>query len=178
MANELDLRDEMELLTQLTMEGRIAFHKSFRLRYHVLRNIPLHTIQEIMRKVRMDSRIVSFIREHSEDCAIVTGNLDVWVQPIMEKLGCSLYSSTSRLDADGNLQLDCILDKGKAIRQMKSQGCRVIAIGEGFNDVPMFEEADISISYGGVHRPVDKAISVSDYVVLEGGALCRLLSML
>ena len=28
-----------------------------------------------------------------------------------------------------------------------------MCVGEGFNDLPMFEEADIGIAYGGVHPP-------------------------
>ena len=54
----------------------------------------------------------------------------------------------------------------------------VLAVEESFNDVPMFEEADVSIAYGGVHKPVSTAISKSNYVVSNAGALCRLLKIL
>lgn len=178
LAAELDLADEMKILTDLTLSGQIPFEKSFRLRYLVLRNIPLKRIQEIMDGVELDEEIAAFIRENKEDCAVVTGNLDCWIEPIIEKLGCKNFSSTSELDEKNLPVLKKILDKGSAIRELKKSSDKVIAVGESFNDVPMFEEANISMAYGGVHKPVSAAISVSDYVVFDGGALCRLLKML
>ncbi len=177
LAKELDLAEEMQLLTDLTLGGKIPFEKSFKLRYLVLRNIPLKTIQEIMAKVELDADIADFIRANKKNCAVVTGNLDCWVEPIVAKLGCEIFSSTSRLE--GNLPvLEKILDKGAVIRELKKTCGKVIAVGESFNDVPMFEEADVAIAYGGVHKPVSTAISNSNYVVSNAGALCRLLKIL
>ena len=178
LAAELNLSEEMKLLTNLTLSGEIPFEKSFRLRYRLLRNISPKRIAEIMSKVELNEDIAAFIKSHKENCAIVTGNLDYWIAPIVEKLGCESYSSTSELDADGLPVLKNILSKAEAIRDLKKSADKVVAVGESFNDVPMFEEADVAVSYGGVHKPVDTAISVSDYVVFDGGALCRLLKML
>lgn len=178
LAAELGLAEEMKILTDLTLNGKIPFEKSFRMRYLILRNIPLKRIQEIMDSVELDEEIATFIREHKDACAIVTGNLDCWIEPIITKLGCANFSSTSELDEKKMPVLKKILDKGSAIRELKKSSDKAIAVGESFNDVPMFEEANISIAYGGVHKPVSTAISVSDYVVFDGGALCRLLKML
>ena len=178
LARELELADEMKLLTDLTLSGQIPFEKSFRLRYLILRNIPLKKIQEIMESVELEEEIAGFIRENKENCVIVTGNLDCWIAPIIAKLGCKSFSSTSEPDEKNIPVLKKILDKGAAIRELKKTSGKVIAVGESFNDVPMFEEAHVSIAYGGVHNPVNAAISISDYVVFDGGALCRLLKML
>ena len=175
LARELDLSDEMEQLTRLTLEGKIDFEASFRMRYCLLREIPLQKIRQIMEEVPMDERIAGFIREHAKECAIVTGNLDVWVQPLITKLGCMAYSSTSRLGANGELQLEAVLDKAETIRWMKMQGHHVIAIGDSVNDIPMFREADVAIAYGGVHPLVDRVAAISDYVAENGKDLCRLL---
>ena len=177
LAKELDLAEEMQLLTDLTLGGKIPFEKSFKLRYLVLRNIPLKTIQKIMATVELDADIADFIRANKKNCAVVTGNLDCWVEPIVAKLGCEIFSSTSRLE--GNLPvLEKILDKGALIRELKKTYDKIIAVGESFNDVPMFEESDIAIAYGGVHKPVSAAISISNYVVSNGSALCGLLKIL
>ena len=178
LAEELDLTEEMKLLTDLTLSGQIPFERSFRLRYLVLRNIPLIKIQAIMDAVELDEEIAAFIRENKENCAVVTGNLDCWIEPISAKLGCKFFSSASEPDEKNFPVLKKILDKSAAIRELKKFSDKVIAVGESFNDVPMFEEANISVAYGGVHKPVSAAISVSDYVVFDGGALCRLLKML
>ena len=177
LAAELGLADEMKLLTDLTLSGQIPFDKSFKLRYLVLRNVPLKRIQDIMASVALDGQIVDFIAAHKKSCTVVTGNLDCWIEPIVAKLGCESFSSTSELDGSSPV-LTKILDKGAAVRELKRTCDRVIAVGESFNDVPMFEESHVSIAYGGVHKPVATAISISDYVVFDGGALCRLLKML
>lgn len=178
LAKELKLSAEMALLTSLTMEGKIDFANSFKLRYYVLRNIPIKRIQEIMSTVRLDPSIEEFIKKNSDSCAIITGNLDIWIKPIVERLGCTSYTSVSGVGDDGLPELKSILDKGAAIRELRKKTSKLVAIGEGFNDVPMFEEADVAVAYGGVHKPVDTLIDISDYVVMEGEALCRLLKML
>ena len=178
LAAELGLSAEMELLTNLTLSGKISFEKSFNLRYLILRDIPPKKIAEIMSTVELDEDIAEFIRENKNRCVIVTGNLDYWVTPIIEKLGCESYMSTSVVNEYGIPILTNILHKGDVIRQLKKYAEKVVAIGESFNDISMFKEADVAISYGGVHKPVDSAISISDYVVFDGKSLCELLKTL
>jgi len=177
LAAELGLADEMKLLTDLTLSGQIPFDKSFKLRYLILRNVPLKKIQAVMSTVELDGRIVDFINAHKKNCAVVTGNLDCWIEPLAARLNCEIFSSTSELD--GNLPvLTKILDKGAVIRQLKRTCDKIVAVGESFNDVPMFNAADVAIAYGGVHKPVDAALAVADYVIFDGGELCRLLEKL
>ena len=178
LANALGLQEEMELLTKLTLDGTIAFDQSFRLRFHILNGIPLNEIQNIMSQVKLDDDIADFIKANKENCAIVTGNLNYWIEPLAERLGCRFYSSIAEKITDDRLELKKVLIKSEAIRDMKNEYNRVIAIGDSFNDVPMFEEADAAVAFGGVHPPVNKAIQNADYVVYRGGALCKLLKML
>lgn len=177
LASELGLYEEMRLLTNLTLQGTLDFKQSFRLRYHVLKSIPITRIQAIMDQVELDRDIAGFIRERKASCAVVTGNLDVWIEPIIKKLGCRAFASVSGRAADDSPILERVMDKGHAIRKLKKED-KVVAIGESYNDIPMFEEANYSIAYGGVHSPVDTAISVADWVVYEGGSLCTLLKAL
>lgn len=178
IAKELNLEAEMMLLTRLTLDGRINFEQSFRLRYHILKDVPLKKIHEITAHVKLDEDVFDFIKENSDRCAVVTGNLDLWIRPIIDRLGCLSFSSIGAAAENDRIRLVEVLYKSDAIRKMKERAERVIAVGESFNDVPMFEEADVSISFGGVHEPVNKAISISDFVVYRGDALCRLLNML
>ena len=178
LAGELGLSEEMTRLTRLMMDGHFAFSESFRLRFHILKEIPLATIQGIMDSVELDPLIAEFIRGRKEDCAIVTGNLDLWVEPILKKLGCRAFTSKSAWDEQEGLILASIVDKGESVRTLREEADRVIAVGEGANDTPMFEAADIAVSYGGVHRPVEAAIAASDYMARDAESLCKLLQML
>ena len=177
LARELNLAAQISELTKRTLEGKISFEKSFRLRYSILKKIPPKKIAAVMSDIELDENIFYFIRENKSQCAVVTGNLDCWIKPIAEKLGCEIFSSKSRI-VNGLPILTEILKKDYAVRKLKESCAKVIAIGESFNDVPMFRAADVSIAYGGVHKPVDAAVFVADYYVDDSADLCRLLKKL
>ncbi|MBQ9364639.1 MAG: HAD family phosphatase [Schwartzia sp.] len=179
LSRELGLEDEMKRLTDATLRGEIDFKESFRMRYEMLRAIPIGRIQEIMKNVRLDEDIASFIKSNKDRCFIVTGNLDKWIEPIRDALGCRAYTSESAKDLNGGLRLSSVLDKGDAIRSIKNEtNDKVVAIGESFNDIPMFEASDLSIAYGGVHPPVEEASRLADYIASSGKELCDLLTFL
>lgn len=179
IASELGLEAEMRLLTELTMAGKIPFEDSFRLRFAILRSAGLERIRSIVSEVEFDPYIEAFIRENAEGCFVVTGNLDVWIEPLKERLPCLFYTSTAMLDADGNVTgLGTVMRKNVAGLELKERFDRVVSIGDGFNDVPIFDVADIGVAYMGLHTAPDALVAVSNYVALDGKSLCRLLSTL
>jgi phosphoserine phosphatase len=178
IASELNLEHEMRLLTQLTMSGTIPFEDSFRLRFAILRSAGIDRIRSIVSEVEFDPYIEAFIKENRDRCFVVTGNLDVWIQPLIERLGCTFFTSTASVD-DGRITgLASVMRKSFPGLELKQRFKRLVAIGDGFNDIPMFDIADIGIAYSGVHMAPDALVSVSDYVALDGRSLCRLLSTL
>jgi HAD superfamily phosphoserine phosphatase-like hydrolase len=177
IARELNLEKELGLLTRLTLDGTIDFEASFRLRFHILREIPVKRVQAIAAGIPLDFDIEAFIKQHNEQCAIVTGNLDVWVQTIAQRLGCRFFTSTSEV-RNGQLELVNVLNKGSALRELALSGARTVVIGESFNDISMFEAADIGIAFGGVHQPVPQLVQIADHIVYSGRGLCELLQTL
>ena len=127
LAKELNLSDEMKILTDLTLSGQISFEQSFRLRYFILKNIPPKKIFEIMDAVELDEDILNFIRENKKFCAVVTGNLDIWIEPLTKKLGCEIFSSQSECG-----ELKKILNKAEVICELKKTAEEIISIGDGF----------------------------------------------
>lgn len=178
LAQEIGLMKEMKLLTELTLKGAIDFQDSFRLRFQILKSIPLDEVREIVNSVRLHPEISDFIHAHPENSVVVTGNLDVWIEPIIQKLGCRFFTSTSEIQDKGQLRLCSILDKGQVIRELKKENRQVVAIGESFNDISMFQEADITIAFGAVHHPISQIIQIANFVTYDGGSLCRLLNAL
>lgn len=178
IATELDLLCEIRLLTRLTLDGTIGFEESFRLRCAILQSIPISDVQEIVAETPLNEDIAEFITKNADRCSVVTGNLDVWIRPILERVGCRFFSSTAITDGNRIVRLDRVLHKSTPIHELKIHAERVVAIGEGANDLPMFEAADIGVAYGGVHPPAPMLLEISDYLTFDGGALCRLLSTL
>lgn len=177
IAAALGLQEEIGLLTRLTLAGAIDFEQSFRLRFAILRQIPLAAVQAIVAATPLNPDILAFITDNKDCCSIATGNLDAWIEPLRDQIPCAFFCSSSRLNG-GVLELEAVLDKGRAVRRLKENGHKCVAVGESYNDLAMFEEADISIAFGGVHQPVPALLERSDYLAPGPKELCELLRSL
>lgn len=177
LSREIGLFEEIAALTEATIKGVIPFRKSFLLRCRLLSDIPVSRVQDIVREIALHSEIAEFIRSNRDRCFIITGNLDVWVGGLVESLGCRCYSSTATVEGDRMVAVNHVLHKGDAVREMKAGFERVVAVGDGMGDVPMFEEATVRVAFGGTHQPIQTLIEFSDFVTYSERTLCRLLNM-
>lgn len=175
IAAELALEREMQTLTALTLSGVIPFEESFRLRCAILRAVSIETVRDIVRTVQLSEPLADFISTHRDQCFVVTGNLDVWIAPIIEELGCRSHSSTAVVEGPRLVGVSHVLNKGEAIRAIAPAFSRVVCIGDSVNDIPMFEAADVRVAFGGVHDPAADLYDVAHYATYSEDALCRLL---
>lgn len=176
LAREIGLEDEMRLLTGLTMQGLVPFEASFRLRCRLLREVPLARAQAIVAELAFDSHIAAFIQSNPQRCAIVTNNLDVWVGARIRELGCAAFTSEAFVIDDAVAEIASILDKGAVIDTLRSDSeHQIIAIGDGANDIPMLQRADIGIAFAGLHPLPADLIEAADHVAADGAQLVRML---
>jgi HAD superfamily phosphoserine phosphatase-like hydrolase len=174
----LGVADEIATLTRVTMDGIISFEESLRLRCVILSQVSVERVHSIISEIPLDTNIERFIVNRRDRCFVVTGNLDIWIEQISRRLGCRGFSSTATLES-GRIRLSHVLDKGVAVTAIRALGFdRIVAVGDGANDVPMFRSADVCIAYGGVHSPTASAIGEANYIVHDGVTLCSLLNAL
>jgi HAD superfamily phosphoserine phosphatase-like hydrolase len=178
IARETDIFDEISLLTEETIKGTIAFDRSFRLRCRLLRDIPISTVRGIVSTVALQPAVVRFIEQNRERSFVVTGNLDVWVAPLLARLGCQAFTSIARTEGDRLVGIEHLLDKADAVNALRERFETVVAIGEGMNDAPMFEAADVRVAHGAIHAPCATVKNLADFITFNGDALCRLLTSL
>jgi len=177
MAARLGVQDAFALFTQLTLHGLVDAAASFAFRFHTLKRLPLAEIHDVVRTILLDPDIVAFIRENRDDCVVVTGNLDLWVEPLKDVLECPFHTSES-VWRDGKLELARFIDKGAVIRALGAAGRPVVAIGESSGDIPMLAEADIGVVYAGVHPPLPALARLARHTAHDGASLCALLRSL
>ena len=179
IARRIDCVEQMQELTERTMSGEIPFDRSFTERVNILKKIPVSTVQQIILQVPLHQELVRFIQEHREDCYVVTGNLDVWICRLMEKLGLEghYFCSIAEVDESGEnlLGIRKVIDKSVAIRQISTP---FVAVGDGNNDAEMIGAAEIGIGFGGV-RPIEPAVlQNATHAVYTEEKLCQFLRQL
>ncbi|MBQ4133103.1 MAG: HAD family phosphatase, partial [Desulfovibrionaceae bacterium] len=171
---------DMARLTQQALDGTAPFAVSFRQRFDLLRHVGMETVRQAAEGIEVDEYIGGFIRERPGQCIIATGNADLWVKPITDKLGCRVFASHAELDEHGVPRLLSVLHKGDVLRALRSElpETKIIAIGDSANDIPMFELADYAIAYGGVNTPTAAVREAADEQIDDGGRLVtRLLEL-
>lgn len=179
IAKELDLHEEISLLTQLTLDGLIPFQNSFKLRVKLLSTIPINIVSKIVEKVLIDEHILDFINKNRENCYIVTGNLDVWIKDLIEsRIQCKFFSSEAENKGNQLIGVKKVLDKATSIKELRMKYDNIVAIGDSMNDCSMFEKADIGIAYGGTHNPVNSLVKLSNFVTFDAQSLVKILQNL
>jgi HAD superfamily phosphoserine phosphatase-like hydrolase len=178
LARDIGLFEEIATLTRATMDGLLPFENSFRLRVRLLADVPISKVRRIVADVPLDPSLLTFLHDNQSDCYVVTGNLDVWIQGLQPKLKCRLFASEADWEGDKLKGVARIINKSDAVRELRDRYDEIVAVGDGMNDSPLFEAADIRIAYGGIHDPVETLIKMADFVTYHPGGLLNILSTL
>ena len=181
IAKAAGIQNDMARLTQQALDGAVPFEISFRSRFNLLKHLPLPWVLKVADKVEFEPYLAEFILENNGKngckCIVATGNVDIWTKPITDKLGCRVFASHAVLE-NGVPELKIVLDKTDVMQVLlaeKQPDEKIIAVGDSYNDIPMFEAADVSIAFGGVNRPVAEVIEKANYYYSSGKELADFL---
>ncbi len=175
IARAVGLEKEMTELTMRTLGGEVAFDESFRYRVQLLSQIPIDQVVQVVLATPIHRQLLDWILDHKESCRVVTGNLDCWVSPWLEKHGLQGITSKARVGSS-EVKVAEILRKESVLQQFPDK--RIIAIGDGANDAQLLAESHIGVACALVHSVPRVVLEVADYVVLREEELCRTLSRL
>lgn len=157
---------EMKELTEATMKGEIPFKTSFLERVKLLKEIEVTHVNEIVTNISLNTEISSFIKNNKERCYVLTGNLDVWISGLMEKIGLKdhVYCSKAHVENNKITQVISVVDKELMAKQFVQP---MVVIGDGDNDSGMAKYADIAIGFGGVRDIAPSLLQNIDYAFYD-----------
>lgn len=178
LAEQVGLLEEMQEMTEKTMRGEIPFQSSFLARVEMLKAIRVSRVAEIVEKTPLNEELVQFIHAHASRCYIVTGNIDVWIEELIKRIGLPMshcYCSSASVSDDYIVSVNSVVDKEKIVKQFVVP---VVAVGDGSNDAEMVRLADVGIGYGGV-RPVAYSLMCNaTHAICDEHRLCSFLHTL
>lgn len=177
LAEKVGRQAEMRRLTDDVLAGRVPLADSLRRRVELLAAVPLSVARRTLLDVPRDPAVEAFILAHRERCAVITANLDIWVAPLLDHLGCRGFTSRAVWE-NGRARLLEVVDKRAAARALRKEGGRLAAVGDSAADVPMLEEADYGFAHAGVHEPPACLVRAAMAVTPDGSSLCRRLEEL
>lgn len=175
IAAEIGLAAEIEALTMATLRGVLPFESSFRLRCRLLADVPVSRVRLIVAELPLFDRILDFVQSRRDCCYVITGNLDVWVHGLLDRIGVRAFSSKGIVKDDRLTGISSVLDKGAAIQILRQTHSRIISIGDGAGDLAMFENSDVRIAYAGLHAPIPSLVESADLVCMSEASLIHTL---
>jgi len=177
IAQGAGLGNEMAALTEAAMQGEVPFEQDFRNRVRLLQEMPISRVRSVVSRAPLHEEIAAFIRKKPQRCIILTGNLDVWIMPIIDKLGMKgrCLCSKAQVCEERLLGIASVLDKGAASKKLAHP---FVAIGDGSNDEGMIRTADIGIAFGGARKPPAGLIAAADMFVQDENELIGILKKL
>lgn len=166
IAKKIGKYDEMRKLTEETMKGEVPFKTSFIERVDILSEVDVSEVRDMVNNIELNKEIVKFIVENSDRCYVVTGNLDIWIEKLIEKIQLKNHVYCSKANVKNNriTQIISVADKELIAKQFVQP---LVVIGDGDNDAGMARIADIAIGFGGVRKIATSLLRNIDYAFYD-----------
>ena len=169
IANVRGIKPEVAAITASAMRGDIDFAESLRRRVALLAGLPVEALERVYdERVCLSPGAVRMLEGFAAvgaKSALLSGGFTFFTERLKARLKLDYGISNTFETAGGKLTGRIegkVVDAGvkaATLRQLKQELARdsglVVAIGDGANDLPMFDEADVSVAYRA--KPVVRA---------------------
>jgi len=166
IAELLNLKKEISEITELTMQGKLCFNESIKKRVQLLKGVNICSFEKIVNeKIKFQPHVnewLNYAKSHNLVTVVVSGGFTYFVNYVKKSLSMDYaFSNTFEVlnnELTGNLVGEIINADKKAeltVKIANQYGIKknqIIAIGDGANDINMFQESGLSISMHG--KPV------------------------
>ncbi|HEX3630989.1 MAG TPA: phosphoserine phosphatase SerB [Casimicrobiaceae bacterium] len=169
IADMMGIRQEVAAITASAMRGEIDFRESLTRRVALLRGLDIAALQRVYDE-RLElspgaERLLAGMRAVGAQSLLVSGGFTFFTERLKARLGLDHTCANTLEIADGKLTgrlSGPIVDanaKAACFARLRAalvpDGGLAVAIGDGANDLPMLEAADVSVAYHA--KPVVRA---------------------
>jgi phosphoserine phosphatase len=192
IADAVGRKTEVAAITEAAMRGEITdFKESLRRRVALLAGVPEAALEQVYReRLQLNPGVETFLaacRQAGLKTLLVSGGFTYFSDRVRERLGLDFARANTLGVYDGKLT-GTLLERpwgdicdGAEKRRVLLEVCelmgvpteRAIAVGDGANDLPMMDEAGVSIAYHGKPTVRERAM-----VSIETGGMDRALEVL
>ncbi|WHZ11407.1 MAG: Phosphoserine phosphatase [Burkholderiaceae bacterium] len=192
IADVVGRKAEVAAITEAAMRGEIADYKdSLRRRVALLAGVTVASMERVVReRMRLNpgaAELAAACRQAGLKLLLVSGGFTFFSDRVRDRLGID-FTRANVLELRDDVLTGSMVDQdwgdicdGMEKRRMLLQTCaalgiapaQAIAIGDGANDLPMMEEAGLSVAYHA--KPTVRARAM---VAIDSGGLDRLLELM
>lgn len=148
--------EEVADLTERGMCGEMTFEESLRERLALIRGLHINNFDTVFKHSSMTEgaeELIERLKADGAKTAVITGGFDVVAHRHAHRLGID-YVASNKLEIHngmltGGFELRVDGNKGDWLNRFKeaSGATMVVAVGDGANDIPMIQAADLGIAY-------------------------------
>jgi phosphoserine phosphatase len=169
IADMMRIRQEVAAITASAMRGEIDFRQSLTRRVALLRGLDIAALQRVYdERLELSSgaeRLLAGMRDVGAQSLLVSGGFTFFTERLKARLGLDHTCANTLEIVDGRLTgrlVGSIIDAeakaacfGRLRAKLATHGGLAVAIGDGANDLPMLDAADVSVAYHA--KPVVRA---------------------
>ncbi len=170
LADFAGLKEKVAAITERAMQGELDFESALKERVGLLEGLEEAAIErclsERIRPVEGARTLVGTLRSRGCRTVLVTGGFHHFADPVADQLGFERVVGNRLGVASGNLTgllAGPVSDASTKLATLEEErdqlgdGARVLATGDGANDIPMIEAADYGIAYRAKPKARDAA---------------------
>ncbi|QYJ08540.1 phosphoserine phosphatase SerB [Qipengyuania flava] len=170
LADFADLKDKVAAITERAMQGELDFESALKERVGLLEGLEESAIDRCLSErilpVEGARALVATLRSKGTRTVLVTGGFHHFADAVADQLGFERVVG-NRLGVAGGaltgLLAGPVSDASTKLatleeeRALLGEGARVLATGDGANDIPMIEAADYGVAYRAKPKARDAA---------------------